>query len=232
MAERLQKILSAAGIASRRTAETLIAQGRVTVNGRTVTEPGTKASLEDDDIRVDDRRVKGVAAPPLHPPLQAARLHHDALRSRAPSDRDRSPGQGRCQGVRLSGRAPRLRLGRTARADERRRTGGAADASSPWHRARIRSARARRARSARSGSPVARHLAGRPADGAGGRRADQGDRRGEADSRRCCRSSFAKGATGRCATCATRSGIRWSGSGASASARSPTSTFARGSSGI
>ena len=60
MAERLQKILSAAGIASRRTAETLIAQGRVTVNGRTVTELGTKASLEDDDIRVDDRRVKGV----------------------------------------------------------------------------------------------------------------------------------------------------------------------------
>jgi pseudouridine synthase len=59
MAERLQKILSAAGIASRRTAETLIAQGRVTVNGQRVTEPGTKASLEDDDIRVDDRRVKG-----------------------------------------------------------------------------------------------------------------------------------------------------------------------------
>jgi pseudouridine synthase len=60
MAERLQKILSAAGIASRRTAETLITQGRVTVNGRTVTELGTKASLEDDDIRVDGRRVKGV----------------------------------------------------------------------------------------------------------------------------------------------------------------------------
>src|SRR5262245_8834897 len=60
MPERLQKVLSAAGIASRRTAETLIAQGRVSVNGRTVTEPGTKASLEDDDIRVDGRRVKGV----------------------------------------------------------------------------------------------------------------------------------------------------------------------------
>ena len=57
MAERLQKILSAAGIASRRTAETLIAQGRVTVNGETVTAPGTRASL-DDDIRVDGRRVK------------------------------------------------------------------------------------------------------------------------------------------------------------------------------
>src|SRR5690349_20071548 len=59
MTQRLQKILSAAGIASRRTAETLIAQGRVTVNGQTVTELGTRASLEEDDIRVDGRRVKG-----------------------------------------------------------------------------------------------------------------------------------------------------------------------------
>ena len=56
---RLQKILSAAGIASRRAAETLIAQGRVTVNGQTVTELGTKADPERDDIRVDGRRVKG-----------------------------------------------------------------------------------------------------------------------------------------------------------------------------
>jgi len=59
MAERLQKILSAAGIASRRTAETLIAQGRVTVNGGTVTALGTKADPDADDIRVDGRRVKG-----------------------------------------------------------------------------------------------------------------------------------------------------------------------------
>src|SRR5688572_24932768 len=58
MAERLQKILSAAGIASRRTAETLIEQGRVTVNGRTVTELGTRAEADTDDIRVDGRRVK------------------------------------------------------------------------------------------------------------------------------------------------------------------------------
>jgi pseudouridine synthase len=58
MAERLQKILSAAGIASRRTAETLIQQGRVTVNGRTITELGTRADLGADDIRVDGRRVK------------------------------------------------------------------------------------------------------------------------------------------------------------------------------
>lgn len=58
MKERLQKILSAAGVASRRTGETLIAQGRVTVNGRTVTEPGTRADPGADDIRVDGRRVK------------------------------------------------------------------------------------------------------------------------------------------------------------------------------
>src|SRR5918996_4973351 len=56
---RLQKILSAAGVASRRTAESLIAQGRVSVNGQTVTELGTKADPEADDIRFDGRRVKG-----------------------------------------------------------------------------------------------------------------------------------------------------------------------------
>jgi 23S rRNA pseudouridine2605 synthase len=60
---RLQKILSAAGIASRRAAERLIAQGRVSVNGRTVTELGTRADPSRDDIRVDGRRVK--AAEPL-----------------------------------------------------------------------------------------------------------------------------------------------------------------------
>jgi 23S rRNA pseudouridine2605 synthase len=56
---RLQKILSAAGIASRRAAEALISQGRVTVNGRTVAELGSKADPAADDIRVDGRRVKG-----------------------------------------------------------------------------------------------------------------------------------------------------------------------------
>jgi 23S rRNA pseudouridine2605 synthase len=56
--ERLQKILSSAGVASRRAAETLIAQGRVSVNGRTVTELGTKADPARDEIRVDGRRIK------------------------------------------------------------------------------------------------------------------------------------------------------------------------------
>jgi 23S rRNA pseudouridine2605 synthase len=54
---RLQKILSQAGVASRRAAEKLIAEGRVTVNGETVRQMGVKATAGD-DIRVDGRRVK------------------------------------------------------------------------------------------------------------------------------------------------------------------------------
>ena len=59
MEVRLQKIISAAGIASRRAAEKLISEGRVSVNGKTVTELGSKADPAVDEIRVDERRVKG-----------------------------------------------------------------------------------------------------------------------------------------------------------------------------
>lgn len=55
---RLQKILSAAGVASRRAAEALIVQGRVTVNGVAVRALGTRADPGRDDIRVDGRRVR------------------------------------------------------------------------------------------------------------------------------------------------------------------------------
>src|SRR3982075_4161297 len=58
--ERLQKILSQAGVASRRASEQLMLEGRVTVNGTTVRELGTKADPARDDIRVDGRRVKVV----------------------------------------------------------------------------------------------------------------------------------------------------------------------------
>jgi len=54
-AERLQKIIAAAGVASRRKAEQLIAAGRVLVNGTPVTELGTKADPEHDHIRVDGK---------------------------------------------------------------------------------------------------------------------------------------------------------------------------------
>src|SRR5262245_3144574 len=56
--ERLQKILSRAGVASRRASEQLIVEGRVTVNGETTRELGTKADAAHDDIRVDGRRIK------------------------------------------------------------------------------------------------------------------------------------------------------------------------------
>jgi pseudouridine synthase len=58
MQTRLQKILSHAGIASRRAAEDYITQGRVSVNGRTITELGSKADPDTDDVRVDGRRIK------------------------------------------------------------------------------------------------------------------------------------------------------------------------------
>jgi 23S rRNA pseudouridine2605 synthase len=55
--DRLQKILSQAGVASRRASEQLMLDGRVTVNGATVRELGTKADASSDDIRVDGRRI-------------------------------------------------------------------------------------------------------------------------------------------------------------------------------
>jgi 23S rRNA pseudouridine2605 synthase len=53
--ERLQKILAHAGVASRRKAEELISSGRVSVNGKTVTELGSKADLSVDRVKVDGR---------------------------------------------------------------------------------------------------------------------------------------------------------------------------------
>ena len=57
--ERLQKIIAAAGIASRRKAEELILAGRVQVNCQVVTELGTKADPAHDHIRVDGKLLQG-----------------------------------------------------------------------------------------------------------------------------------------------------------------------------
>jgi 23S rRNA pseudouridine2605 synthase len=56
--QRLQKIIAASGRASRRKAEELIEQGRVTVNGQVVTVPGTKADPEHDYIKVDGKLIR------------------------------------------------------------------------------------------------------------------------------------------------------------------------------
>src|ERR671939_1937433 len=57
MEQRLQKLIAAAGIASRRHAEELIMAGEVTVNGKVVTELGTKADPERDHIKVRGRLI-------------------------------------------------------------------------------------------------------------------------------------------------------------------------------
>jgi len=56
--ERLQKILARAGVASRRGAERLMIEGRVTVNGQPAHELGTKADPARDDVRVDGVRLR------------------------------------------------------------------------------------------------------------------------------------------------------------------------------
>ena len=58
MEERLQKILSAAGVVSRRAAEGLIVQGRVAVNGTPVLDLGSKADPRTDTISVDGKKIK------------------------------------------------------------------------------------------------------------------------------------------------------------------------------
>jgi 23S rRNA pseudouridine2605 synthase len=55
--ERLQKLIAAAGIASRRHAEELITSGEVTVNGKVITELGTKADAEVDHIKVRGKLI-------------------------------------------------------------------------------------------------------------------------------------------------------------------------------
>jgi 23S rRNA pseudouridine2605 synthase len=56
--ERLHKVLASAGVASRRQCERIIADGRVTVNGDTVTEMGTQVDPDKDDIRCDGARIR------------------------------------------------------------------------------------------------------------------------------------------------------------------------------
>ena len=56
---RLQKMIAGTGLSSRRKAETLIASGRVTVNGKVVTELGTKVDPERDHVKVDGRHLMG-----------------------------------------------------------------------------------------------------------------------------------------------------------------------------
>lgn len=58
MEERLQKYLAEAGIASRRKCEEYILQGKVKVNGITITELGTKINTDTDTVQFEDKPIK------------------------------------------------------------------------------------------------------------------------------------------------------------------------------
>jgi 23S rRNA pseudouridine2605 synthase len=60
MQQRLQKLIAAAGIASRRHAEELITAGRVSINGKVVKELGSKADPESDHIKVNGRLINSL----------------------------------------------------------------------------------------------------------------------------------------------------------------------------
>jgi 23S rRNA pseudouridine2605 synthase len=81
--ERLQKIIAAAGLTSRRKAEQLIVEGRVTVNGAVITELGSKADIERDHIKVDGRLLRQPAHHvyiALHKPRNYVTTVHDPER--------------------------------------------------------------------------------------------------------------------------------------------------------
>ena len=80
MEERLQKILARAGVASRRGAERVMEEGRVTVNGVTVRELGSKADVTRDDVRVDGVRLRAPERPVyvvLNKPKGTVTTRHD-----------------------------------------------------------------------------------------------------------------------------------------------------------
>ena len=86
---RLQKVIATAGLASRRAAETLIKDGRVTVNGTVVSELGSRADPELDDIRLDGRRVPQVGRRRyllLNKPRAVMTTRHDPERRRTVMD--------------------------------------------------------------------------------------------------------------------------------------------------
>ena len=127
---RLQKVLSQAGIASRRAAEKLIIDGRVEVDGQVVTELGTRVDPDVSVIRVDGARVV-VDDSMVYLALNKPRGMHSTMsddRGR-PCIGDLIERQVRGQQEAVSRRAAGRRHRRADPADQRRRTGAPADAS-------------------------------------------------------------------------------------------------------
>ena len=87
---RLQKVLAAAGIASRRASEALISEGRVEVNSEVVLEQGRRVDPEHDVIRVDGVAHPATAPAPIPRPEQTSRCSRHHERSRRPAHSGRS----------------------------------------------------------------------------------------------------------------------------------------------
>jgi 23S rRNA pseudouridine2605 synthase len=97
MEVRLQKAMADAGLASRRTAESMIRDGRVTVNGRVIREMGLKVNPEHDHVKVDGQHLK----PPAPKAYLILNKPKDVLTTlEAPDEDDRLTVRGLLRGVR------------------------------------------------------------------------------------------------------------------------------------
>ena len=202
---RLQKILSAAGVASRRLSEELIVQGRVTVNGVTAKELGTKADPSRDDIRVDGRRIHVDQRRRyilLNKPRGYVTTRHDPQGRPTVLDLVRGV-HGTC-----TRRASRLRFGRIAAPHERRRPGRAIDAPALRGRPGVRGARARRAGCSHAPTARSRRRGRGTQDGAGPPHA-QTERVGISRSGRFANDGRDRAARGPTAASATHVRCRW-----------------------
>ena len=112
---RLAKYLAHGGVASRRMAEKIIANGRVTVDGKVVTDPARDVD-EDNDVRVDGSPV-GVEAREVWAVNKPAGVVSTA---KEPGERPAVVDAGRHRSAALPGRPPRRRIDRAAAADQRR----------------------------------------------------------------------------------------------------------------
>jgi 23S rRNA pseudouridine2605 synthase len=96
VAERIQKALARAGVASRRAAEQLVLAGRVTVNGQVVRLPGTLVDASRDVLAVDGRRLEAAVARRYYllnkPPGYVSTAHDERGR---PTVLDLAPAAGR-----------------------------------------------------------------------------------------------------------------------------------------
>ena len=121
--ERLQKILAAAGVASRRACEQIILEGRVQVNGKTVTELGTKADAHRDEITVDLLPIR--REQPVYILVNKPKGYVTTVQGRAGPAHGHGPAP-RHRGAGLSRGPPGLQFRGPAAHDQRRGPGPAA----------------------------------------------------------------------------------------------------------